>query len=409
MSVNTKKTFLLVAALILSLLLLAGCFGTATVSRGWAGVSAIDDTLIFATMTGRVYSVDSATGTVRGDPIKMVVPASGGLSCIPSCGGQQTTAIAIYSSPGVAGDLVYIGGYDGKVYAYQLVDGQLGDKLLWAYPSDSTPVSNIVGGLIVAGDNVYFASANGTVYALNVAKASNAVKASKVPKDKDIEVWKRQLSNKVWSAPAIDGDTLYIGCFDKNLYAISTIDGSIKWQFTTNGAINSTPLVSDGIVYIGSYGRCFYAVDAGTGELIWKFPAAEGEANSPQNWFWAKPLISGDILYAPCLDGKIYALNTSDGSLIDTFDVEEAISSSPVLVDNTLIVASTNLAKTTSRVYAIEISDGSRRELTSFTSCINAPLFASNGIVYIHTNGDSFYGLNVQNGALQKFSLTTSK
>jgi len=394
LSVNTKKDFLLVTALILSLLLLTGCFGTGTVSRGWAGVLTIDDTLIFATMAGKVYSVDSITGAVRGEPIKMVETSSGGLSCIPSCGGQQTRAIATYASPVVSGDLVYIGGVDGRVYAYQFADGKLKDQVLWTYPRQETLNGSIVGGMIVANDKLYFASADGIIYALTAAEGY-------------LE-WSYNIGKKVWSAPAVEGDTLYIGAFDNKVYAIDAATGTKKWEFETEGAISSTPIVDEGMIFIGSYDRHIYALDT-NGKMVWKFPVTDEGEDEPQNWFWAKPLIADNILYAPCLDGKIYALDALNGNLVNTFDVGGAISSSPVLVDNTMVVASTNLAKRTSHVYAIEISDGSRRELTSFTTGINAPLYASNGIVYIHTTGDSFYGLNVQNGALQKFSLTTSK
>lgn len=394
MSVNTKKNFLLVTALILSLILLTGCFGTGAVSRGWAGVSIIDDTLIFATMSGKVYSVDSTTGDSKSEPIEMVRTSSGGLSCIPSCGGQQTTAIATYASPVVAGDLVYIGGVDGKVYAYQFADGMLKDQVLWTYPRQETLGGSIVGGMTVANGKLYFASADGIVYALTAAEGY-------------LE-WSNDIGKKIWSAPAVEGDTLYIGSFDKKVYAIDTATGTKKWEFETEGAISSTPIVEDGLIYVGSYDRHVYALDT-NGKMVWKFPATDEGENDPHNWFWAKPLISENVLYAPCLDGKIYALNASDGSLVNTFDIGDTISSSPVLVDNILVVASSNLAKTTSRVYAIELSDGSRRELTTFTTSINAPLYASNGIIYIHTRGDSFYGLNVQNGALQKFTLTTSK
>lgn len=405
MSANTQKIFLLLIALIVSLLLLVSCTGTRTYARGWAGVSEVDDTLVFASMTGNVYSVDSVTGTVLGDSIKMVVAASGGLGCIPSCSGQQTTAIAIYSSPGVAGDLVYIGGYDGKVYAYQLVDGKLKEEPLWTYPREGNLGASIIGGLTVANDKLYFSSANGTVYALTAAEG--------------YKEWSYNIGKKIWSAPTVEGDTLYIGSFDKKIYALDATTGVKKWEFETGGAISATPLVKDGLVYIGSYDRHIYALDT-DGKLVWQFPPADMKISTaggvsrdftPNNWFWAKPIIHGDTLYAPCLDGKVYALHAQDGGLIEVFDVKEAVTSSPVLVDNTLIVATTDLAKKTSRVYAIDTSNRSQpRELTSLTTeGINAPLFASNGIVYIHTTKDSFYGLNALNGALQKFSLTTSK
>jgi outer membrane protein assembly factor BamB len=394
---NTKNTIALIA-LILVLLLLASCTG-GVVSRGWAGVTKINDTLIFAAMSGKVYSVDTS-GNVLGEPISLVVAASGGLSCIPSCGGQQTRAIAMYASPGVSGDLVYFAGNDGRVHAYQLVEGRLRDQTRWIYPPDGDLGSTIIGGLTIANDKIFLSSATGAVYALTAAEG--------------YKEWSINLDQKIWSTPAVGTDTIYIGSFDKKLYALDIASGTIKWEYTTEGAISAPPLVDNDIIYIGSYDRHIYALDK-TGALLWKYPSTENVTNSPENWFWVQPLIVNGVLYAPCLDGKVYVIDASNGGFIDSIDLryndnKGSISSSPVIVDNMMVIAVSDLAKKTSRVYAIDTTNRNVRELTGFTTeAINAPLFTSEGIVYIHTTSDVFYGLNAQNGALQKFSLTTSK
>jgi outer membrane protein assembly factor BamB len=397
---NTRitKNSLALVALIVGLLLLASCTG-GVVARGWAGVSMIDDTLIFATMTGKIYSVDK-TGTVLGTPVNLVVSASGGLSCIPTCGGSQTRPVAMYASPGVAGDLVYFAGNDGRVHAYQLVDGRLRDQTRWIYPPEGGLGSVIIGGLTVANNKVYLSSADGTVYALTAPEG--------------YKEWSYSIGAKIWSAPAVGTDTVYIGSFDKKVYALDINTGTKKWEYETEGAITAAPLVNDGIVYFGSYDRHMYALDT-SGKLVWKFPATDNITNSPQNWFWVTPVIQNGILYAPCLDGKVYVLDAATGGFMDAIDLRYnnnrgAISSSPVIVDNTLVIAVSDLAKKTSRVYAIDTNSKGVKEITGFTTeAINAPLFAADGIVYIHTTSDNFYGLNAQNGALQKFSLTTSK
>jgi outer membrane protein assembly factor BamB len=290
--------------------------------------------------------------------------------------------------------MVIIGGYDGKVYAYPLIDGRLREQPRWIYPPQGNIGGSIIGGMVVADGKVYFGSVNGTVFALDVADG--------------YKEWSYDIGQKIWSAPALAGNLLFIGCFDKKLYALDTVTGTKKWEFETGGAISSTPVVKDNLVYIGSYDRHIYAVDIEAGQQQWKFPYDEEDAHSPRNWFWAKPVISGNTLYAPCLDGKVYILNTDTGRYIDAINVSNAVGASPVLVGNSLVVAATNLAKNTSRVYAIDITNRGYRELTSFTEGVNAPLFTVNGVVYIHTTRDNFYGLNVQNGALQKFSLTTT-
>jgi len=395
-----KIALLISLALILLTLGLVGCTSQPA-ARGWAGVTAINDTLILTTMSGRLYSVNSADNSILGTAVKFEITASGGLSCVPSCNGPSATPIAVYASPATGLEMAIIGGFDGRVYAFPLLDGQLREQYRWKYPPDGDVGGNIVGGLALSGDSVYFASINGTVYALNAAEG--------------YKEWAVELGNKVWSAPAVDGETVYIGCFDKNLYALNAADGSIKWQFAAEGAIGATPILDNGLVYFGGYDRAFYAVDTATGQLVWKFPA-EGAAVKPENWFWAQPILHNGIIYAPNLDGKVYALDAATGSLQETFSFETAtfsngaIASSPVVVGDMVVVAITNLSKSVSRVFVIDTPDRTR-EVASFSEGINAPLFALNGRVYLHTTKDNFFAIDPATGATLKINLngTTSK
>jgi len=119
---------------------------------------------------------------------------------------------------------------------------------------------------------------------------------------------------------------------------LSTVDGTEKWQFETEGAIVSTPVVYNGIVYFGSFDRHIYAVNATSGNLVWQFPEAEEEGAIPENWFWAKPVVHNGVVYAACLDGRVYVLDAGNGRRLAGFDLESAISSSPALVGDLLIV-----------------------------------------------------------------------
>ena len=371
---------------------------------GWAGIAAIDNTLIFTNMAGSIYSVDGLTNAAIGAPVKFteVVPSGGFLGL--SCSGPTSTAIPVYAAPAMTSDTVIFGGFNGKVYAYPILDGALREQYRWRYPpQDNTTVGgNIVGGVAVAGDKVFFTSVNGTVFALNAAEG--------------YKVWSVELGNKVWSSPAVDNDTVYIGCFDKKMYALNAADGTVKWQLPVAGAISTTPIIDNGILYFGDYSRAFYAVNTTNGQLIWKFPATADDANAPGNWFWAKAVLHNGIIYAPNLDGKVYAINAGNGTIKQTFSFETttfknpAISSSPVLVGDTIVVGITDLAKKVSRVYAIDTPDRTR-ELASFTEGIDASLFAYKGKVYLHTTKDNFYTVDPQTGVMQQISLTagTSK
>jgi outer membrane protein assembly factor BamB len=194
---------------------------------------------------------------------------------------------------------------------------------------------------------------------------------------------------------------------------MNTTDGTKLWEYETGGAISSTPIVYDNKVYIGDYDRQFYALDAKSGKLVWKFPSDNQSADNPQNWFWAKPVVLNSIIYAPCLDGNVYALDASNGNLVHKFEFSDSISSSPVIIGDSIIVATTvatsNQSKQAGHVYSINTLDKSQKELDSFAEGINAPLFVNGDVVYVHTTKDNLYGINILTKTRQTFSLSTVK
>ncbi len=157
-------------------------------------------------------------------------------------------------------------------------------------------------------------------------------------------------------------------------------------------------------VYFGSFDRHLYAVDVVSGKEAWRFPATDEEESKPSNWFWAQPLAHNGVVYAACLDGNVYALNAGSGSKLDEFDLGNPISSSPVLVDNLVIVATQK-----GEVWALDTGKKQKRLLNNLEENVYAALFASQGTVYVHTTNDNLYALDVKSGASKKFTLTTSE
>jgi len=311
---------------------------------------------------GKLVAVNTSGGRLWEVPLETSGPDRGVFGCAPA-----STPVAIYGTPAVAGDLVYVGGYNGTIYAVNSSSG----ALRWVYPRQGN-LQPIVGGPVVSQGKVYISCSDGKVYALDAAEG--------------YKEWEFQTGDKIWATPTVDGDTLYIGSFDKKLYALDTADGNKKWEFEIEGegAITSTALVYNGTVYIGSFDRHLYAVKASDGSLRWKFLA--------ENWFWAKPVAFNNTIYAPCLDGKIYALEAKNGGKVAEFDLGSPISSSPVLVDSSIIVASEE-----GKVYSIE--NNQKRDLKELEAKVYASLCASNGVIYIHAEDQTLYALNAQTGA----------
>jgi len=366
------KVLLLLLILLVGGLTASGCIGGLQ-PIGWSGAVVADGTLFLGSIEGRLIAVSIADGARQWSEPLTASGSTGGFGCAASPAG-----VAIYGTPAVAGDLVYIGGYNGKIYAFDSSSLQK----RWVYPPEGN-LQPIVGGPVVASGKVYFGCYDsddkvGKVYALNA--------------DTGVKVWESSpAGGKIWSTPVIDDETVYISSFDKKVYALDANTGEKKWEtFEVGGAIASTPLVYNNTVYFGSFDRYLYAVDVADGSLKWK---SEVEAGS---WFWAKPVIYNNTVYAPSLDGKVYILDAESGhELIDAIDLGNPVSSSPVLVDGSIIIASGE-----GRVYSLDTTNNQVKPLADVKEKIDAPLWASNGVVYIHTQEhETLYALNAQTGA----------
>jgi len=245
------------------------------------------------------------------------------------------------------------------------------------YPAEGN-LAPIVGGPVVALGKVYFGGSDGKVYALRA--------------DTLVEAWEPfQTGGKIWSTPVIDDETVYISSFDKKLYALNAKTGKKKWETVeTGGAIASTPLVYNNTVYFSSFDRYLYAVDATDGSLKWKSEVEAGK------WFWVKPVIYNNTVYAPSLDGKVYILDAESGhELVDAIDLGSPVSSSPVLVDGLIIIATGG-----GQIYSLDAASNEFKLLKNVEEKIDAPLCVSNGVVYVHTQEhETLYALDAQTGA----------
>lgn len=370
-----KRIFPL-ASLLLAGLVFVSCT-PGTVARGWSGGTISNNTIYIGSMSGKLLALRTSDGSqVWNAPLISQAPSGGGFGCAPAA----AAAVPIYGSPAVSGDLTYVGGYDGVMYAYSANTG----ALRWVYPRQGTLGSPIVGGAVITQGTIYFGTGGGKAYSLDAATGDKR--------------WESVLGGKIWSTPAVSGDTVFIGSFDGKLYALSTTDGSKKWEFTAKGAIATTPLVHDNKVYIGSFDRHLYAIDTTSGSETWRFPVDDGSKDAPKNWFWAEPVISGNILYAPNLDGKVYAINVQSGQMLAILNLGHPANATPVVTNGLLVIATED-----GIVYAFDINSQQQKwvndELKTDGQKIYASLVTDGQVVFIHTTRGELRALNVQSGA----------
>jgi outer membrane protein assembly factor BamB len=116
------------------------------------------------------------------------------------------------------------------------------------------------------------------------------------------------------TAPAVANDgTVYVGCWDKQLYAFSP-SGALKWTYLSGGvigtsflSINADPSIAkDGTVYFATDEPRLYAVHP-DGTLAWSVALAGLAQGTPS-------IAKDGSLYVPCMDGKLYSF-APDGAL----------------------------------------------------------------------------------------------
>jgi hypothetical protein len=102
--------------------------------------------------------------------------------------------------------------------------------------------------LAVSRSTVYVGNWDGHVYALDAATGGLR--------------WRYRTGGAVDSSPAVSGGTVYVGSHDSYVYALDAATGGLRWRYQTGERVYSPLAVSGGTVYVGSYDKYVYALEA---------------------------------------------------------------------------------------------------------------------------------------------------
>jgi outer membrane protein assembly factor BamB len=221
--------------------------------------------------------------------------------------------------------------------------------------------------------------------------------------------WNFTTGGAVISSPSISYGRVYVGSYDKNLYCLDARTGNLSWKFAINDSIKSSPSIADGRVYVGPDDGYVYCLDAYNGSFIWSKEAGGpievnfGAAPSLRS----SPTVVGGKVYVGSLDTDVYCFDTADGSVDWTFNTEGYITSSPAVVDGAVYIVSEE--PSTGALYKLNADNGSfiwKRELpyeeiqTGGTDMHASPTVA-NGTVFSSSNVKKYYGVNAASGSLE--------
>ena len=246
----------------------------------------------------------------RGDAAHSgVYPATSGRNLI----GMQwrfPTGGEVVSTPAIAGDTVYVGSGDGKLYAIDLWNG----SERWSYDAKS-PISSSPA---VDGKTVYVATRNGRLLAIDATTHKlrwQHQTGADVPWP-----WGHESYDDYIASAVLTDDVVIFGAGDGSVYALRAATGTVKWIARTGERIRATPAVADGAVFVGSAGGRLYRFDLASGKRDWVFATTgasydSGEFGFDRRTLVSSPSIANGFVYVGSRDGKFYAVNAKTGAL----------------------------------------------------------------------------------------------
>jgi outer membrane protein assembly factor BamB len=168
--------------------------------------------------------------------------------------------------------------------------------------------------LAINGETIFGGAGDGQIYAIR--KRNGEI------------LWSKQFPAPFASRLTLVGPRLYIGAEDGRLYSLDQKTGRPLWRYQTRGAIRGRVAVADGIVYFGSADGYVYAVGESDGRLRWRSRTGAGVQSvlsvrngllvaSLDNFVYFLSLRRGDRLWKRQLAGRLAAepLATIDGVL----------------------------------------------------------------------------------------------
>ena len=217
------------------------------------------------------------------------------------------------SAPVVGQGLVFVAA-DGMIFAFQSSDG----APAWSRLSCSgvgTVEAALGAQVLLVGDG------GGDLAAYDPATGD--------------QIWCRDESGSITSAPAVDGNTVYI-TNGTSVVAVDQLTGSQRWRFTPSdfSPVTNTPAVLGERVYVTG-GSSVFALARTNGQQLWRADL-EPQANI------SAPSVAEGAVY---VGGQhLYALRGSDGSLLWTQGIVGINVSMPAIACGKVFVNSQDAA-----------------------------------------------------------------
>jgi outer membrane protein assembly factor BamB len=306
--------------------------------------------------TGNVHRVGDHAATVWSAPTR------------PSDAG-------IHGTPAVDDERVYVGAYDGFLYAFDLDTGQEDWSTRLGTWIGSSPVLH-EGQVFVA---VETPEPSGRVAVVNASSGEEVFRDDRptnhphssigisvehdvfVVGDNDgrLYAWNLSTFERAWTYEtgdaikgpvAIHDGAAFVGSWDDHVYRVDLATGELDWRYETGANVMAGPAIDpgSGTVFVASYDENVYALDAGDGHLRWRAPM-DGPGLS-------SPVLTDGLVLVGSHDGHLYAFDARDGEEVWRYEAGQRVTSTPAVQDGR-VAFTTHADEDGGKLFVLEASD----------------------------------------------------
>lgn len=217
--------------------------------------------------------------------------------------------------------------------------------------------------------------------------------------------WNFTTGGAVASSPVAADGRVYFGSQDKNVYCVDAWWGGLIWKFNTSAPILSSPAVVNGRVYVGPDDGYVYCLGAYNGGLLWsQFAGGFVKANYNTNVILhSSPIVVGGRVYVGSLDNNTYCLDAGNGNVLWKYPTKGFITSTLAVSDGVVYVESQE--PSAGALYALDAEGGAlvwNVSLPYAAASRGTDLMASpsvgGGLVFAASNRQAYYGINASTG-----------
>lgn len=143
-------------------------------------------------------------------------------------------------------------------------------------------------------------------------------------------LWTFRCEDEVRGTPLYYQNTLFIGCYDNNLYAINASNGEFQWKYPTEGGIVSRPVAYEDNIYFGSEDHRLHVVGVRSGKVVWTY-YTNGPVRSSVRIAEGHAFFGSDDQY-------LHAVNLNSGRAAWKFETSDPIRSTPYIANELVYV-----------------------------------------------------------------------